>query len=253
MCVFGSVFTLPALHLYPQPAQKLHRSGRNIQTLTEESKICEKKPKNCQDAVKTWREVCRTAVCSSSGVFSSFLPPQLSLMFAIWETPEGLHLFASWLGAPKSFLLPPLATHAAAPPGMEWARVRGWRQREGLRVGEGIARGLKAVREREQKRQEGGGGVLSFQSQAHCPLDRFQSSRGFRLCVLTLHILFHVCIYTRLFPTVSSTNPHPIFLSSASACTLPLLVSSFSSSLSPPPLSLRDRTTLICTDLFRSH
>lgn len=162
MCVFGSVFTLPALHLYPQPAQKLHRSGRNIQTLTEESKICGKK--NCQDAVKTWREVCRTAVCSSSGVFSSFLPPQLSLMFAIWETPEGLHLFASWLGAPKSFLLPPLATHAAAPPGMEWARVRGWRQREGLRVGEGIARGLKAVREREQKRQEGGGGCYRFKA-----------------------------------------------------------------------------------------
>lgn len=40
--------------------------------------------KTCQGAVKTRREVCRTAVCSSSGVFISFfLPPLLSLMFAI--------------------------------------------------------------------------------------------------------------------------------------------------------------------------
>lgn len=45
-------------------------------------------------------------------------------------------------------------------------RLLGWNERGcgdgggegGLCGGEGIARGLKAVREREQKRQEGGGG-----------------------------------------------------------------------------------------------
>ncbi|KAA8591173.1 hypothetical protein FQN60_002116 [Etheostoma spectabile] len=40
------------------------------------------------------------------------------------ETPEGLHLFASWLESPKSLLLPPPATHAAAHPRMERGKER---------------------------------------------------------------------------------------------------------------------------------
>lgn len=71
-------------------------------------------------------------------------------MSAIWETPEGLHLFASWLGAPKSLLLPPPATHATAPLGMDGASEGGdgeewWSV--GLRAVEGIAGGLEGVRE----------------------------------------------------------------------------------------------------------
>lgn len=70
-------------------------------------------------------ELCGLLILGDVFIFLCLSPPQLFLMSAIWETPEGLHLFASWLGAPKSLLLPLPATHAAAPPGMEGAREGG--------------------------------------------------------------------------------------------------------------------------------
>lgn len=146
-------------------------------------------------------------------------------MSAIWETPEGLHLFASWLAAPTSLLLPPPATHVAAPHGMEGTKEGGSREewwRAGLRVVEGIARGLKGVREREQGCRHRQWWEYSFKSKSSLP--HWTDLTSVDSHILTHHILFNSCFFSYPFhfsllhkPTSFLTlflvnfSPQPVF------------------------------------------
>lgn len=79
-CVLGSVFSLPEFHLYPQPAQKLHRSGRNLNfNRKEQSRGEQNLPGHSQNMA---RNVQKCILLILRGVFV-FFTPLLSLMSAI--------------------------------------------------------------------------------------------------------------------------------------------------------------------------
>lgn len=80
VCVGLIFFSLPEFHLYPQPAQKLHRSGRNQNfNRKEQSREEQNLPGHSQNMA---RNVQKCILLILRGVFV-FFTPLLSLMSAI--------------------------------------------------------------------------------------------------------------------------------------------------------------------------
>lgn len=108
--------------------------------------------------------MCRTLwPVRPEGCFHLALRSQLVLMSAIWETPERLHLFASWLGAPNPSSCPRLP--------LKLPHLLGWMERGkegmGLRAVGRIAGGLGGVREEEQRCMHREQNRIKFQVQVH--------------------------------------------------------------------------------------
>lgn len=111
-------------------------------------------------------EMCRSLwPVRPEGCFHLALRSQLVLMSAIWETPERLHLFASWLGAPNPSSCPRLP--------LKLPHLLGWMERGkegmGLRAVGRIAGGLGGVREEEQRCMHREQNRKKFQAQVHSP------------------------------------------------------------------------------------